>query len=169
MVKNMLPTGRLVCSGLLLLAAETAALGGACSGPPKTAEARAPVISDWRTGLALHGFDPVAYFSEAKALRGRPELERSVGGATWQFRNEGNQAAFLADCQVYQPRFAGYDPLSIARGVATAGNPLVWLVFDQRLYLFHDPAARAAFTADPRHAIAAAEERWPAITGTLLP
>jgi hypothetical protein len=127
------------------------------------------VVLDWRTGLALYGMDPVAYFSEGKALAGLPEFELGFGGAIWRFRNEGNRAAFLADPEVYTPRFAGRDPMAIARGVATAGSPLVWLLFDQRLYLFHAEESRSAFRADPRGALTAAETQWPVVVQTIDP
>ena len=59
--------------------------------------------------------------------------------------------------------------MAVGRGVAAPGNPLVWLVFKQRLYLFHDPRTREAFAADPVSAIAASETRWPAVAATLPP
>src|SRR5262245_25113039 len=68
------------------------------------------------TGLAISGFDPVAYFTEGKALFGRPEIELNVGGAVWRFTNEGNRGAFASHPDVYAPRFGGYDPLAIGRG-----------------------------------------------------
>ncbi|HEY6701119.1 MAG TPA: hypothetical protein VI137_09980 [Pseudolabrys sp.] len=43
------------------------------------------------TGLAISGFDPVAYFTEGKALFGRPEFELNLDGAVWRFSNEGNR------------------------------------------------------------------------------
>src|SRR5262245_17055827 len=46
------------------------------------------------TGLAISGFDPVAYFTEGKALFGRPEFELNLDGAVWRFTNEGNKGAF---------------------------------------------------------------------------
>jgi hypothetical protein len=46
------------------------------------------------TGLAISGFDPVAYFTEGKALFGRPEIELNLDGAVWHFTNEGNRGAF---------------------------------------------------------------------------
>lgn len=167
MVKNMLPAGRAIGLGLLLLASGAMARAGSAGGAADPLEEKAPVITDWRTGLAMHGFDPVAYFSDAKAVRGLPELERTIGGATWQFCNEGNQAALAANPEVYRPRFAGYDPVAIGRGVATPGNPLVWVVANERLYLFHDPSTRAAFTADPPRVLALAKARWPTLVQTV--
>jgi hypothetical protein len=118
------------------------------------------VVTDRHTGLALYGVDPVAYFTERKPVAGRPEFEYRYAGAIWRFDNEGNRAAFATDPQVYVPRFGGYDPFGVARGVSTAGYPQLWLVVEDRLYLFYTAQARAAFLADPAAVIAAAEARW---------
>ena len=126
------------------------------------------VIANRYTGLAIDGFDPVAYFVDGAPQIGRAELEWYSAGATWRFRNEGNRAAFKADPAVYAPRFGGYDPLAVARGAATPGNPSVWLIAGQRLYLFYNDEARAAFAADPDSAIDAAERGWPAIRRALV-
>jgi hypothetical protein len=127
------------------------------------------VVVNRFTGLAIDGFDPVAYFVDSAAAAGRPEFELRAGGATWQFRNEGNRAAFAANPDVYKPRFGGYDPVALARGAATAGNPYLWLIARDRLYLFYNNEAREAFAADPENAIAAAERNWPAVQNTLIP
>jgi hypothetical protein len=127
------------------------------------------IASDWRTGLAIHGFDPVSYFTEARPGLGRAEFEHGHGGAIFRFRSEGNRAAFAADPEVYLPRFGGYDPVALARGVATPGNPLVWLISANRLYLFHGPETRGAFAANPGAAIAAGDEKWPGVMETLVP
>ena len=101
------------------------------------------------TGLAISGFDPVAYFTDGKPKFGRPDVELSLGGAVWRFRNEGNRAAFADHPEVYSPRFGGYDPVAVARGASVPGHPLFWVVLSERLYFFYDAKARAAFVAEP--------------------
>jgi len=110
----------------------------------------APVVVDPQNGVAINGFDPVAYFTDAKAQPGRSEMEVRKDGVTWRFRNEGNRAAFADDPDVYMPQFGGYDPVAIARGVSVPGHPMIWLVSGQRLYLFYSKEARAEFAAATR-------------------
>ena len=136
---------------------------------PATAATTERLVVDRHTGLALYGFDPVAYFTDAQPLVGRPEFELSFAGAVWRFRNEGNRAAFQDRPDVYMPAFGGYDALAVARGAAVPANPHYWLVMDRRLYLFESPAARNAFAADPGRALAAAQARWPEVLKTLVP
>lgn len=139
------------------------------AGAPARAAVTELVVVDWHTGLAIGGFDPVAYFTNARPTPGRPNVEGNYARAIWRFDNEGNRAAFLAAPQIYMPQFGGYDPTAVARGVATAGNPLYWLIIDTKLYLFYDAGARAAFMADPKGFVAAAERQWPQLIRSLAP
>ncbi len=119
------------------------------------------VVVDRHSGLALSGFDPVAYFTDGDAVLGRPELEATVARVTWRFRNEGNRAAFVANPETYMPQFGGYDPVAAGRQVATPGHPQLWLIADGRLYLFYSPQARAEFAAAPEKFAMKAERGWP--------
>jgi hypothetical protein len=151
--------------GVLLLAA-TGAFGFALvSARAATTEW---VVTNRYTGLAIDGFDPVAYFVEAAPKEGRAELEFRSDGAVWRFLNEGNRAAFAAAPDVYTPRFGGHDPMALARGAATPGHPALWLILEQRLYLFYSAEARAAFARDPEAAIEGAERNWPAVQRSLV-
>jgi hypothetical protein len=125
------------------------------------------VVVSRYTGLAIEGFDPVAYFADARALVGLPAYEVSESGAVWRFRNEGNRASFIAHPDIYGPQFGGYDPFDLARGVTYAGNPRLWLVSRERLYLFGREENRDAFAADPEHFLHEAVERWPELQETL--
>jgi hypothetical protein len=125
------------------------------------------VVVNRFTGLAIGGFDPVAYFTDARPLLGRPSLELNEGGAIWRFRNEGNRASFDAHPDIYGPQFGGYDPVDVARGVAFAGNPKFWLISGERLYLFGHEESRTAFAAAPQRFLQEATRRWPDLVETL--
>ena len=119
------------------------------------------IVVNRYSGLAIEGFDPVAYFTDDRAVRGLPEFEAAEGGAVWRFQNAGNRDAFAANPEIYGPQFGGYDPIDIARGVAFAGNPLFFVVTGQRLYLFGREETRSAFAADPARFLKDAQARWP--------
>ena len=125
------------------------------------------VVVDRHTGLAIYGIDPVAYFTDRKPIVGKPEFEHRHAGAIWRFDNEGNRAAFAADPDVYMPRYGGYDPVGIARGLSTPGFPELWVVHDERLFLFYSAAARKTFLENPAAVIAAASARWAAVKSEL--
>jgi len=132
--------------------------------PAVTAER---IVIDRHTGLAIGGFDPVAYFVEAEAVAGKGEFEYALADTVWRFRNEGNRAAFVDNPEVYTPRFGGYDPVAMAREVGVEGNPRVWLIVENRLYLFYSLEARAAFADNFRTIVEEAARNWPAVQTTL--
>lgn len=141
----------------------------ALAGPPSIVEVGLTerVVLDRTSGVALYGYDPVSYFIDETPRIGKPDFEYIWNGAAWRFANEGNMAAFIADPTVYSPQFGGYDPGSVARGVPTPGDPTVSLVSEGRVFLFRDAESRAAFTAAPDQAEAAAKA-WPALEKTLI-
>jgi hypothetical protein len=150
--------------------AMVAASGCWClAGGPVAAATTERVVTNRHTGLAIDGFDPVAYFVDAAAQVGRAGLELRHAGASWRFRNTGNRAAFAANPEVYMPRFGGHDPMALGRGAATPGHPRLWQIVNGRLYLFHGPRTQAAFMASPERAIEAAERHWPAVMRALTP
>jgi hypothetical protein len=119
------------------------------------------VVVNRFSGLAIEGFDPVAYFVDRHPVLGLPDFEAAEAGAVWRFHNEGNRASFIAHPEVYGPQFGGYDPIDVARGVAFAGNPRFWIITGERLYLFGLEASRDAFAADPERYLQQANARWP--------
>jgi hypothetical protein len=138
-------------------------------GPDSVARAATTerVVANRYSGLAIEGFDPVAYFTDSVAVQGLPEFEAAQAGVVWRFRNEGNRASFIAHPEIYGPQFGGYDPTDLVRGVTYAGNPRFWLVAGQRLYLFGREQSRDAFAADPERFLKEAQTRWPALEENL--
>jgi len=127
------------------------------------------IVVDQYTGLAIAGYDPVAFYTDGKPIPGRPDVELSYAGAIWRFSNTGNREAFAARPDVYMPRYGGYDPIGVSRGVAVAGQPSLWLIVSERLFLFYDRRRLEMFAADPTRFIAEAERKWPDVLSTLSP
>jgi YHS domain-containing protein len=137
--------------------------------PLSAAAATERIVVDWNSGLAIGGYDPVAFFTDGKAMLGRADFEFHYGGAVWRFCNVGNRAAFAERPDIYMPQFGGYDPTGVARGVAVSGNPNMWMISGQRLFLFYDQAGLEKFAADPEQISAQAARKWPAVEHTLTP
>jgi YHS domain-containing protein len=120
------------------------------------------VISDPRNGLAIFGYDPVAFHDEQKALPGSANHEVSLDGRIWRFHRAANKAAFEADPSIYMPMFGGHDGIGIADDVLIKGDPEIFLIAGGRVVFFRNPENREKFAADPdlrRKAIAA----WPKV------
>lgn len=154
-------------SPVFWLALGLAVCGGIFSAPAILAAPSERIVVNDDTGLAISGFDPVAYFTDAKPKIGLPKHELRLDGAVWRFRNEGNRAAFAEHPEVYLPRFGGYDAVAIARGVSVPGHPLFWTITGERLYLFYSGEARAAFLAEPGLILERAMRKWPTVARTI--
>jgi YHS domain-containing protein len=127
------------------------------------------IVTDWHTGLAIGGYDPVAFYTDRHPILGAAEMELAYGGAVWRFANIGNRGAFAAHPEVYMPKFGGYDPIGVAHGVAVPGNPEIWTIVGESLFLFHDQSRLQTFSADPERFTGAAERKWPDVLQTLSP
>ncbi len=167
MVRNM--TLRKGPNGLTLLL--VGALFACFAAPWINVAARAAtselIVSD-QTGIALYGFDPVAFFLDHAPRRGLPAFELSHAAVVFRFRNEGNRAAFQANPGVYLPRFGGYDPVAIGRCSPAPGFPNFFVIRDNRLFFFSNEKSRESFLADPEEALAAAEFSWPQVIRGLV-
>jgi hypothetical protein len=136
---------------------------------PVLARVTQQIVVDWHSGLAIGGYDPVAFFTDGRPVVGTGEFELRYGGVVWRFSNAGNRAAFAQRPDIYMPQYGGYDPVSAARGVAVPGNPDVWAIVGERLFLFYSGAQREKFLADSTRLIATSQRRWPDVARTLDP
>lgn len=143
-----------------------AVIGGETTSRAATTER---IVTDRLTGLALYGFDPVAYFTDQAPREGVATYELPWAGVTWRFVNEGNRDAFMQNPDVYEPRFGGYDPMAVSEGLPATGHPSVWAIHHDRLYVFHSEANRARFMTDPDAAVRSADRRWPQVRAALVP
>ena len=94
---------------------------------------KAPVFSD-RDG-AIRGYDPVAYFTQGKPVKGSREYTHQWNGATWRFASAQNRERFAAAPAKYAPQYGGYCAYGVASGYAVKIEPDAWSVVDGKLYL----------------------------------
>ncbi|WP_096172732.1 YHS domain-containing (seleno)protein [Cohaesibacter sp. ES.047] len=125
------------------------------------------VVVDGNTGNALYGYDPVAYFTDHAAIRGKRSLGYTWKGVTWLFSSQANRAVFQADPEVYAPQYGGHGALAMARGYVSNSNPLVWAIYRGRLFLFYSFTARAAWVEAIDLHIKRSDINWTELEGTL--
>lgn len=149
----------------LVLALRPAFAGPAAlpSGLPTLPALGEEMQRDTRSGLALHGYDPVAYQAEGRALAGRAEHELSHRGRAWRFATAANREAFREAPETYEPAFAGFDPLAVTQGRAVESDPRRFAVLGSRLFLFRSEESRRRFLAGPS-LLASAEASWPEVS-----
>lgn len=114
-------------------------------------------------GVAVGGYDVVAYFAEERAVSGKPWITTRWKGAVWRFADETNRRAFLIDPGAYAPRFGGFCAWAVSEGFIAVADPERFDILDGRLYLNLDAKTQAAWRADPEGRIAEAERKWPTV------
>ncbi len=129
------------------------------------AAAADPALNLDAAGLALRGFDPVAYFRAGTPVRGRPDLAASHDGATYRFASAENRDAFRAAPARYLPQYGGFCAWAVAQGDKADGDPEVFRVVGDRLYLNYDRAIGRRWESDVPGNVAKADVNWPALKG----
>ncbi|SDG54009.1 hypothetical protein SAMN04487974_103440 [Pelagibacterium luteolum] len=120
-------------------------------------------VTNVLTGVAISGYDPVAYFTEDAAIAGTPLYEYEWGGAAWYFSSAANRDVFIAAPEVYAPMFGGHCTTSMARGFLSDGNPQIFRIVADRLLLFHSVGNREAFDMSRAPQLATAIDNWDAL------
>ena len=120
------------------------------------------IIADPRTGLAIFGYDPVAYHSDRAAFSGSKDFELIREGLIWRFRSSANMAAFEADPLPYIPTFGGYDGASVSDGVLAKGDPETFVIAGGKVVFFRNASNRDRFAveSDMRQR---ARQLWPQV------
>ena len=150
--KSMLSLG---LAGLLVMT--TPALAG-----PEVNTASGLVLVDGKPapGLAVHGFDVVAYFKDGRPTQGNARYSVVHGEATYRFDSRANADAFKSNPEKYKPAFGGYCAYGVSVGAKFDGDPRFWKIVDGKLYLNLDRAIATAFNKDVSGSIKKAETKW---------
>lgn len=116
-------------------------------------------------GLALGGYDPVAYFVAGSPARGSADHVHSWNGAEWRFASDANRAAFAADPEKYAPQFGGYCAWAVAEGYTASTDPDAWSIVDDKLYLNFSRGVQRRWERDIPGNISRANGNWPKVLG----
>jgi hypothetical protein len=106
----------------------------------------AAIAATWRPAatedipLAIKGYDPIAYFTDGKPVRGLPEFQYQWDDYRWQFASAAHRDMFKADPVQYAPQFGNYCAMALSLGQIVVANPENWLIRDGKLYVFGKPA-----------------------------
>ena len=162
-IKSLLSTLALTCA-----IAGVGAVSPAFAGPEvNTAPGAALVDGKPAPGLAIHGHDAVAYFTEGKPVVGDAKFAVVHKEATYRFASQANLEAFKANPAKYEPAYGGYCAYGVSVNAKFDGDPRLWTITNGRLYLNLDQAIKAAFDKDVAGAIKKADANWPGIANKL--
>ncbi len=136
----------------------------ACAATPGQVSQTEPVDElNLQHGVALKGYDPVAYFTGAEPVAGNPAISYRWEGATWLFSDEGHRKAFITDPAHYAPQYGGYCAFAVSRGTTADADPHQWAIVDGRLYVNNNAVAKKLWDQDRPGNITAGNLNWPLI------
>lgn len=115
------------------------------------------------TGLALQGYDPVAYFTQGQPTKGNWKITANHNDATYRFASEEHKEKFLANPDAYLPQYGGYCAFGAAMGFKFDGDPNYWKVVDNKLYLNISQDVQQRWQGDTAQYIPLANEKWETI------
>ncbi|UWQ82389.1 twin-arginine translocation pathway signal protein [Leisingera caerulea] len=147
---------------LRLLVMAVAAMFLSLPGSVRADGAESAVFSS-RAGVAIGGYDPVAFFEQGIAEPGRRGNAVMWKGVVWRFASARNQARFEANPRAYAPAFGGYCAFAMSQGRLLDGDPQLWAIVDGELYLLNNPQVHGAWAARRGELIAQAQLHWPVI------
>lgn len=110
--------------------------------------------------LAIHGFDPVAYFTQGQARVGQAVFSYKYGEGVYRFVSEENKKKFAAAPQRYAPQYGGYCAYGTALGAKFDGDPRLFTIVDGKLYFNLNPAIQKKWMEDIPGNIAKANRHW---------
>ncbi|MBK9163639.1 MAG: YHS domain-containing protein [Acidobacteria bacterium] len=151
----MIVTGKRIL--ILTAAIAAAAIIGACS--KQNTQLGFNASAD---GLALEGYDAVAYFVVGSAAKGDPRFKHVWNGVTWYFSSEENMKTFQAEPERYAPQYGGYCSYAVSEGYTADGDPEAWKIVDGKLYLNYNMDVKATWEKKQSERIENANKNWEA-------
>ena len=118
-------------------------------------------------GVAIRGYDTVAYFTQGKPVKGNSSLKTKWNGSIWQFSSQKNLDKFKANPAKYAPAYGGYCAWAMARGYTASTIPQAWDIKGGKLYLNYDLNIRKKWRSDIPGHIRKGDANWPKVRAGL--
>jgi YHS domain-containing protein len=115
-------------------------------------------------GIAIKGYDPVAYFTDHQAVPGSEAITAEYDGATFKFASAAHRDAFVSNPAKYAPQFGGFCAYGTATGHKADIDPQAFTIVDEKLYLNYSGKVRTKWAEDIPGYIAKANKEWPTVS-----
>jgi YHS domain-containing protein len=122
-----------------------------------------PVYTAPFSDVAVGGYDPVAYFTDGRPVRGTTQFRTTHQGHEYRFASAAHLAAFRANPAQYLPQYGGYCAWAVANGYTASSNPRNWRIVDGRLYLNYNDEIQQRWERDIPGFISSANGNWPGV------
>jgi YHS domain-containing protein len=116
-----------------------------------------------RNGVAIQGYDPVAFFSDNRPVKGNAQLQSEYRGAKYYFASSEHKAAFDKEPAKYEPQFGGYCAYGVSRSTRAPIKIEAWQIVNGRLLMQYDLGVKDDFNKDPQNNLNKADRNWPGL------
>jgi len=143
-------------AGLLVLVLLTASMATG------RAASAAEIVNATATGIAIDGFDAVAYFELGRPVKGRADHSVVYKGVRWLFANPAHRNAFAADPERYAPKYNAFCAVAVSEGTAAEVDFVNgWAIVDGALYMNWSAAVKRIFLTELPERLPASRKNWP--------
>lgn len=111
-------------------------------------------------GLAIQGYDPVAYFEKNEAIKGKKEIAHTSEGITYYFSSDEYRTVFLKNPSKFQPQYGGFCAYGMSEGYEAPVDPTAFTIVNDKLYLNYSHKVRQDWTKTKADRIQKANENW---------
>jgi YHS domain-containing protein len=116
-----------------------------------------------KDGVAIKGYDPVAYFTQQKAVKGNDEFTLDWSGSKWKFSTKAHLDSFRLNPGKYTPQYGGFCAYGCSENHLAPTDPEAWTIIDQKLYLNYSLKTRVVWLKDTLTRIKNADQFWPVL------
>ena len=113
--------------------------------------------------VAIHGYDPVAYFTQNKPVEGSAKYTATHDGAIYRFSSSKNRDLFKADTARYAPQFGGYCAMGVVLNKKLDIDPGAFYIADNKLYLNLNKDVQKKWLSDVSGHVKSATRIWSGI------
>jgi YHS domain-containing protein len=112
-------------------------------------------------GVAIDGYDPVAFFTDNQPVKGKPEFQSIYRAARYYFASADHKKMFDTEPQKYEPQFGGYCAYGVSKGALYPIEVDAFQIVNGRLLLQYNKDAQKKFNQDTQGRLKLADENWP--------
>jgi YHS domain-containing protein len=113
-----------------------------------------------KMGVAINGYDPVAYFTDSKSEMGMKEFSYKWNGAEWYFSNKNHLEMFKKNPDKYAPQYGGFCAFGLSKDKLSSSDPTAWQIVDGKLYLCTNDKVHKMWQKDIKGNVKKADKNW---------
>ncbi len=116
-----------------------------------------------RSGVAIQGYDPVAFFTNNRPVKGNAQFQSDYRGAKYYFASSEHKATFDKEPAKYEPQFGGYCAYGASQGHKAPIKIEAWQIVNGRLLMQYDLGVKDDFNKDQQNNLSKADRNWPGL------